>query len=261
MDDIKKIVPCLDFKNGRVVKGKQFISLADAGDPEEFAAFYESEGADELAFLDISATLEHRATLIDAVKRVAGRIRIPLTVGGGIGSVEDAGRIFNAGASKVSVNTAAVKNPALISDLAKEFGSERVVVAIDAKRVHKTVDYSFGKSGWKVYINGGTKDSGIDAVEWARRAYAFGAGELLVTSVDRDGGKDGYDIFLIRAVSDAAHIPVTASGGAGCKEDFLLALTEGNASAALAASLFHFREIRIGELKRYLKESGVNVKI
>jgi len=253
MSNLKKIIPCLDFKDGRVVKGIHFEGVRDAGDAVENARFYESEGADELAFLDISATVEGRGTLIEAVRRVAKSISVPLAVGGGIRTPEDAEAILGAGASKISINSAAVINPGLLSECADRFGSGRVICAIDAK--------DMGNGRWTVHINGGMKDTGLDAVEWARKAEAYGAGEILLTSIDRDGVKNGYDIPLTRAVSDAVGIPVTASGGAGSQEDFLLALTKGGAQSALAASLFHFREVNIGELKRYLKENGVEVRI
>jgi len=246
--NIKKIIPCLDFKNGRVVKGVNFENVVDAGDPVENAVFYEKEGADELAFLDISATVEGRGTLVDAVRKVAQSITIPLAVGGGIRSVADAKKILDAGASKISINSAAVDRPELIAECAREFGSARVISAIDA-------DGANGR--WSVYVNGGMKDTGLDAVEWARRIESLGAGEILLTSIGRDGVKNGYDIELTRAVAEAVKIPVTASGGAGKREDFLAALTGGKAAAALAASLFHFREIRIGELKAYLRDHGV----
>lgn len=249
--DTKKIIPCLDFKDGRVVKGVNFAGMRDAGDPVENAVFYEKEGADELAFLDIAATVEGRETLTEAVKRVAANIRIPLTVGGGIRTVADAERILSAGAAKISINSAAVKRPELIAECVKKFGSGRVIVAIDTK------ESAPGK--WNVYINGGTVDTGIDAVEWAKKAESLGAGGLLPTSIDRDGAKTGYDIKSIRSIAEAVKIPVIASGGAGTKEDFLAALTDGKASAALAASLFHFREIKIPELKAYLKANNVAV--
>ena len=248
----KKIVPCLDFYNGHVVKGVHFENVREVGDAVENAKFYEAQGADELAFLDISATVEGRDTLVDAVKKVTAVISIPLCVGGGIRTLADAERIIAAGASKISINSAAVLNPALITECATKLGKERVVCAIDAKLT--------STERWTVFINGGQKDTGIEAVKWARFVADLGAGEILLTSIDRDGVKNGYDIPLTRAVSDAVKIPVTASGGAGKKEDFLSALTLGGAQTALAASLFHFREIRIPELKAYLKANGVAVR-
>ena len=251
--DYKKIIPCLDFKNGRVVKGVNFEEIRDAGDAVENAIFYEKEGADELTFLDISATVEGRDTLIDSVRRVAEKISIPLAVGGGIRCVQDAKNILDAGAAKISINSAAVLNPSVISECAKAISGARVIAAIDAKQI--------GSKRWAVYINGGTKNTGLDAIDWAREVEALGAGEILLTSIDRDGVKNGYDIELTHAVSAAVKIPVTASGGAGKKEDFLDALTKGGAQAALAASLFHFREVNIQELKKYLQDNGVRVRL
>lgn len=250
----KRIIPCLDVLGGRVVKGVNFVDFRDAGDPAENAAFYEKAGADELVLLDITASTEGRDTMADVVRRVAGCISIPFTVGGGIRTCEDFDRIFKAGADKVSVNSAAVRRPELVSEAAERFGSSRVVVAIDAKRRED------GK-GWDVYINGGRVNTGLDAVEWSARAAELGAGEILLTSMDRDGTKDGFDIELTSAVAEKAGIPVTASGGAGRKEHFYEALTEGKADAALAASLFHFREIEIRGLKLWLKEKGVEVRV
>ncbi|NLH96448.1 MAG: imidazole glycerol phosphate synthase subunit HisF [Clostridiaceae bacterium] len=250
----KRIIPCLDVLGGRVVKGVNFVDFRDAGDPAENAAFYEKAGADELVLLDITASTEGRDTMADVVRRVAGCISIPFTVGGGIRTCEDFDRIFKAGADKVSVNSAAVRRPELVSEAAERFGSSRVVVAIDAKRRED------GK-GWDVYINGGRVNTGLDAVEWSARAAELGAGEILLTSMDRDGTKDGFDIELTSAVAEKAGIPVTASGGAGRKEHFYEALTEGKADAALAASLFHFREIDIRGLKLWLKEKGVEVRV
>lgn len=250
----KRIIPCLDVLGGRVVKGVNFVDFRDAGDPAENAAFYEKAGADELVLLDITASTEGRDTMADVVRRVAGCISIPFTVGGGIRTCEDFDRIFKAGADKVSVNSAAVRRPELVSEAAERFGSSRVVVAIDAKRRED------GK-GWDVYINGGRVNTGLDAVEWSARAAELGAGEILLTSMDRDGTKDGFDIELTSAVAEKAGIPVTASGGAGRKEHFYEALTEGKADAALAASLFHFREIDIRGLKFWLKEKGVEVRV
>jgi len=251
---IKKIIPCLDIFEGRVVKGVNFINLADAGDPVENAKAYCGAGADELAFLDITATTEGRKTVLDLVEKVARVVTVPFTVGGGIRTAKDFGDTLNAGADKVLINTSAVKNPDLINELKDKYGSERVVIAIDFRR-------NADSSGWDVYINGGTASANLDAVAWAREACARGAGTILPTSMDYDGTKDGYDIEATRAIKQAVNVPVIASGGAGCMEDFYKALTEGQSDAALAASLFHFREIDIMELKRYLAGRGVEVKI
>ena len=250
----KRIIPCLDVKNGRVVKGVNFVNLIDAGDPVECAKIYDKAGADELVFLDITASSDARDTVTDMVNAVAKNVFIPFTVGGGIRSVEDFRRILNAGADKVSVNSAAVKNPQLISDAAEKFGRQCVVVAIDAKA-------RSDKSGWDVYLNGGRVNTGIDAVEWAKKAEELGAGEILLTSMDCDGTKAGYDIELTRIISENAGIPVIASGGAGKMEHFLDAFREAKADAVLAASLFHFREIEIMDLKRYLSENGESVRL
>ena len=250
----KRIIPCLDVKDGRVVKGVNFVDLIDAGDPVECAAAYDSAGADELVFLDITASSDGRKTTVDMVRRVAERIFIPFTVGGGIRSVEDFREILNAGADKVSVNSAAIKRPALISEAADKFGSQCVVCAIDAKRRPDG-------EGWTIYLNGGRVDTGIDALEWAKKAEELGAGEILLTSMDCDGTKSGYDLELTRAVSENAGIPVIASGGAGKMEHFLDAFREGKADAVLAASLFHFREIEIRDLKKYLRDNGESVRL
>ncbi|HEX8558908.1 MAG TPA: imidazole glycerol phosphate synthase subunit HisF [Pyrinomonadaceae bacterium] len=250
----KRIIPCLDVKDGRVVKGIRFASLADAGDPVEQGKRYDLEGADELTFLDITASSDRRAIVADLVRRVADEVFIPLTVGGGLGSVEDVRALLRAGADKVSLNTAAVERPGLITEGATVFGSQCVVVAVDARRRAR------GAAGWEVYTHGGRKAAGRDAVEWAARAEELGAGEILLTSMDRDGTRDGYDLELTRAVSDAVSIPVIASGGAGRPEHFYEALTEGGASAVLAASLFHFGELTIGDVKNYLRERGVVVR-
>ena len=247
----RRIIPCLDVKEGRVVKGVNFVRLRDAGDPVEQALVYDKEGADELVFLDITASYEKRKIMIDVVKRTAEVVFMPFTVGGGIRTLEDMYELLKAGADKVSINTAAVENPKLIYEGAKRFGSQCVVVAIDAKRKG---------SSWEVYIHGGRTPTGMDAVEWARRAEDMGAGEILLTSMDRDGTKMGYDIELTRAISENVGIPVIASGGAGKKEHFLEAFTEAKADAALAASIFHFREISIRELKEFLREKGVCVR-
>lgn len=249
----KRIIPCLDVNNGRVVKGVNFVNLIDAGDPVECAKVYDKAGADELVFLDITASSDNRDTVVDMVKAVAKQVFIPFTVGGGIRSVEDFRKILNAGADKVSVNSAAVKNPNLIKEAAEKFGRQCVVVAIDAKR-HE-------KGGWDVYLNGGRVNTGIDALKWAKQAEELGAGEILLTSMDCDGTKAGYDIELTRAVSESVSIPVIASGGAGTMEHFLSAFREGKADAVLAASLFHFKEIEIKDLKQYLRDNGESVRL
>ncbi len=248
----KRIIPCLDVKNGRVVKGVSFVNLRDAGDPVECAAAYDKQGADELVLLDIMASHEGRSTMIDIVRRVASQVFIPFTVGGGIRTVEDFKELLRAGADKISVNSAAVKNPALINEAAYKFGSQCVVCAIDAKR---------REGGWEVYLNGGRVPTGIDAVEWAEEAVSRGAGEILLTSMDCDGQKTGYDVELTRAVSEAVGVPVIASGGAGKAEHFLDVLTNGKADAVLAASLFHFNELPVPELKKYLKENNISVRL
>lgn len=250
----KRIIPCLDVKNGRVVKGVNFVNLIDAGDPVECAKVYDKAGADELVFLDITASSDGRDTVLDMVERVAREIFIPFTVGGGIRTAEDFRNILKAGADKVAVNSAAIKNPQLISEAAQKFGSQCVVCAIDAKR-------RTDGSGWDVYLNGGRVNTGIDALEWARDAEKLGAGEILLTSMDADGTKKGYDLELTRRISENANIPVIASGGAGTLEHFYDAFTLGNADACLAASLFHFREIEICDLKKYLKNKGIDMRI
>jgi len=249
----KRIVPCLDTLHGKLVKGVNFMNIMEVGDPAEFAERYERQGADELVLLDIGATPEGKATMLDAVKRVAERISVPLAAGGGIRSVEDARAILEAGASKVSVNTAAVRNPELIRDLSREFGSKRVVSAIDGKRV--------GGNKWGVYINGGRNPTGIDMIEWARRVKSLGAGEVLYTGVDTDGTREGYDLDGTRAIAEATGLPVIASGGAGRLEHFRDALTVGKADGALAASLFHFCIYTVDEVKRYLRGQGIPVKL
>ncbi len=248
----KRIIPCLDLKNGRVVKGTNFVDLRDAGDPVEAAMEYDRQGADELVLLDITASSDSRDIMADIVSRVADSIFIPFTVGGGIRTVEDFTRILRAGADKVSVNSAALKDPALISRAAEKFGSQCVVVAMDAKRS--------SKGNWTLYLNGGRVDTGKDAVEWAKEAQALGAGELLLTSMDCDGVKNGYDLELTRAVSQAVSIPVIASGGAGALSHFADAFRFGSADAVLAASLFHFKEVTIPELKAYLSREGIPVR-
>jgi cyclase len=249
----KRIIPCLDVDAGRVVKGIRFVSLVDAGDPVEQGKRYDLEGADELTFLDITASSDKRAIVAGLVRRVADEVFIPLCVGGGLGSIEDVRAVLRAGADKVSLNTAAVERPDLITEGATVFGSQCMVVAVDARRRKEG-------EGWDVYTHGGRRNVGWDAVEWAARAEALGAGEILLTSMDRDGTRDGYDVELTRAVAGAVSIPVIASGGAGRLEHFYEALTNGGASAVLAASLFHFGEFQIGEVKSYLRERGVLVR-
>ena len=250
----KRIIPCLDVHNGRVVKGVNFVNLKDAGDPVEIGAAYDKAGADELVFLDITASSDARAIKTELVRKVAERVFIPFTVGGGIRTVEDFRDILREGADKVAVNTAAILNPELISRAADKFGSQCVVVAIDAKRRPDG-------SGWNIYKNGGRVDMGIDALEWAEKAYKLGAGELLVTSMDKDGTKDGYDLELTSRISELVKIPVIASGGAGNLAHFKDALTVGRADAALAASLFHYKELEINEVKQYLRNEGVSVRL
>ncbi len=250
----KRIIPCLDVHQGRVVKGVNFVNLKDAGDPVEIAAIYDKSGADELVFLDITATSDARSIMLDMVRKTAEQVYIPFTVGGGIRTVEDFREILKQGADKISVNSAALKRPELISEAALKFGSQCVVVAIDAKRKE-------GQDGWDVYINGGRINYEKDVVEWAIEAEKRGAGEILLTSMDCDGTKNGYDIALTKAVSEAVKIPVIASGGAGTKEHFYEALTSGKADAALAASLFHYKELEIRDLKAYLRERDVEVRV
>lgn len=248
----KRIIPCLDVNNGRVVKGTNFVNLRDAGDPVEAAKAYDAQGADELVFLDITASAQARNIILDMVAQVADSIFIPFTVGGGIRTVDDFNALLRAGADKVSVNSAAIRNPSLIQEAAEKFGSQCVVCAIDAKRRPE--------GGWTVYLNGGRVDTGLDAVEWAKQAVDLGAGEILLTSMDCDGVKNGYDLELTRAVSDSANVPVIASGGAGAMEHFYDAFTAGHADAVLAASLFHFGEITIPDLKAYLAGRGISVR-
>lgn len=250
----KRIIPCLDVDNNRVVKGINFVNLRDAGDPVEVAKAYDKAGADELVFLDITASSDHRKTVVDMVRKVAENVFIPFTVGGGIRTVDDFKEILREGADKVAVNSAAIDNPRLVADAAYKFGSQCVVVAIDAKR-------RSDNSGWNIFKHGGRLDTGIDAVEWAKKVCKLGAGEILLTSMDCDGTKNGYDIELTNAVSSVVNIPVIASGGAGTKEHFYEALTKGNADAALAASLFHYKELEIKDLKEYLSSQGVSVRL
>lgn len=250
----KRIIPCLDVNNGRVVKGVNFVNLRDAGDPVEVAAEYDRAGADEVVFLDITASSDARKTVVDMVRRVAEKVFIPFTVGGGIRTVDDFKEILREGADKISVNSAAINNPYLISEAADKFGSQCVVVAIDAKR-------RADGSGWNIYKNGGRIDTGLDAVEWAVRVHELGCGEILLTSMDCDGVKNGYDIELTRAIASEVSIPVIASGGAGAREHFYDALTEGKADAALAASLFHYKELEIRDLKQYLADRGLPMRL
>ncbi len=273
----KRIIPCLDVKDGRVVKGVHFKNLRDAGDPVQNAAFYSKEGADELVFLDITATIENRKTVVEMVKATARKVFIPFTVGGGIRGIKDIEILLKSGADKISINTAAVKNPELIKESSRKFGSQCIVSAIDAKRVVRrascvvrrekqknlstfNLQLSTG-SKWEVYINGGNTPAGIDAVKWAKKVEKLGAGEILLTSMDRDGTKDGYDIELTRAISEAVKIPVIASGGAGNLKHLYEALTKGKADAALAASIFHYRTYSIRQTKEYLKKRGIAVRI
>ena len=248
----KRIIPCLDVNNGRVVKGVNFVQLRDAGDPVEIAKAYDAAGADELVFLDITASCEQRDTVVDMVRCVAANVFIPFTVGGGIRTVDDFKRLLREGADKISVNSAAIDRPELISEAADKFGSQCVVVAIDAKRRED--------GGWNIYKHGGRLDTGIDAIEWAKKVETLGAGEILLTSMDCDGTKAGYDLALTRAIADAVSIPVIASGGAGTLEHFYDALTEGGADAALAASLFHYKELEISQVKDYLADKGISVR-
>ena len=250
----KRIIPCLDVNNGRVVKGVNFVNLRDAGDPVEIAKAYDAAGADEVVFLDITASSDNRHTVVDMVRAVAANVFIPFTVGGGIRSVDDFKMLLREGADKISINSSAIMNPSLIHDAAMKFGSQCVVVAIDAKR-------RADGSGWNIYKNGGRIDVGIDAVEWAEKVCRMGAGEILLTSMDCDGTKAGYDIELTRAIAEAVSVPVIASGGAGTMEHFYEALTDGKADAALAASLFHYKELEIREVKEYLREKGLSVRL
>lgn len=249
----KRIIPCLDVKDGRVVKGTNFVGLRDAGDPVELAKVYDSKLADELVFLDITASSDGRKTMVDVVERVASEVFIPFTVGGGIRTVEDIRVMLKAGADKVSLNTAAVKNPELLAEGAKRFGRQCIVLAVDARRS--------GDSTWEVYINGGRTPTGMDVIEWIKRGVELGAGEILLTSMDKDGTKDGYDIPLTKAVSEAVNVPVIASGGAGELEHFGQVFTEGKADAVLAASVFHYGQFTVGQVKEYLKTCGAEVRL
>lgn len=249
----KRIIPCLDVKDGRVVKGTNFVGLRDAGDPVELASVYDKEMADELIFLDITASCEERNTMVQVVEQTASQVFIPFTVGGGIRTVEDIRKMLKAGADKVSLNTAAIKNPDLIAEGAKRFGSQCIVLAVDARQA--------GQDKWEVYINGGRTPTGLDVLEWVKKGVSLGAGEILLTSMDKDGTKDGYDIPLTRAVSEVVNVPVIASGGAGKMEHFYEVLTEGKADAVLAASVFHFGQFTVGEVKTFLREKGVDVRL
>ncbi|HIF72094.1 MAG TPA: imidazole glycerol phosphate synthase subunit HisF [Dehalococcoidia bacterium] len=263
----RRVIPCLDVDNGRVVKGVSFVDIRDAGDPAELAAFYNAEGADELVFLDITASSDNRNTMVDVVEKVSSEVFIPLTVGGGIRSVDNMRRMLEAGADKVAVNSAAVANPQLIEDCAKEFGNQCVVLAMDVKRVDDPVVTELEGFGaipaeamWQVYTHGGRRPTALDAVKWARQATDLGAGELLVTSMDADGQKTGYDNELLSVISDSVTVPVIASGGAGELDHFYDALVEGKSDAVLAASLFHFGELRVSEVKSYLAERGIPMR-
>ena len=250
----KRIIPCLDIKNGRVVKGVNFLDLRDAGDPVENAITYDAEGADELVFLDVTASHERRDIVLDVVRRVADSVFIPFTVGGGVRTADDVKAILRAGADKVGINTAAVERPEVLSEGAERFGAQCIVLAVDARRVP-------GENRWEVVTYGGRRPTGIDVVEWSARAERLGAGEILLTSMDADGTEAGYDIELTRAVADAVNIPVIASGGAGKLEDFAEVLTTGKAGAALAASLFHYHKLSVGEIKDYLAHQGIPVRM
>jgi len=257
---VKRIIPCLDVRNGRVVKGVQFVDIRDAGDPVEVAQLYDREGADELVFLDITASYEQRKVILEVVAHTAEQVFMPLTVGGGVSSIEDMRNLLNAGPDKVSVNTAAVKDPGLVERAALRFGSQCIVVAIDARQVHRITDGADSESRWEVYTHGGRIPTGLDAVEWAVRVARLGAGEILLTSMDRDGTQEGYDLELTQAVSSAVGIPVIASGGVGTIEHLYEGLTQGKADAVLAASIFHFRTHTVGEVKAYLASRGVPMR-
>jgi len=253
----KRIIPCLDVENGRVVKGVKFLDIRDAGDPVEVAKRYNQEGADEVVFLDITASHEDRETMVHIVERMAEEVFIPLTVGGGIRTLEDIRKMLNAGADKVSINSAAVYEPEFVRKASERFGAQCIVVAIDAKRV----DDVNGEARWEIFTHGGRKPTGIDAIEWAKKMADYGAGEILLTSMDRDGTKDGFDLPLTRAVSDAVNIPVIASGGVGNLQHLADGITQGKASAVLAASIFHFQESTVGEAKRFMQAQGIEVRV
>ena len=252
----KRIIPCLDVTHGRVVKGVNFVGLRDAGDPVEIARRYDEQGADELTFLDITASSDERDIILHIIEAVAAQVFIPLTVGGGVRQVDDVRRLLHAGADKVSMNTSAVQNPQLVADAAARFGSQCIVVAIDAKQVGSEV-----APRWEVFTHGGRKATGLDAVEWAKRMEALGAGEILLTSMDRDGTKNGFDLALVRAVSDAVNIPVIASGGVGNLDHLVTGVTEGHADAVLAASIFHFGEYTVRQAKQYMAQHGIEVRL
>ncbi|MEW5756998.1 MAG: imidazole glycerol phosphate synthase subunit HisF [Pseudomonadota bacterium] len=253
----KRIIPCLDVDNGRVVKGVQFVEIRDAGDPVEIARRYDQQGADELVFLDITASADNRATMVHVVEQVAGQVFIPLTVGGGIRSNEDIRRMLNAGADKVSINTAAVQRPEFVKEAAERFGSQCIVVAIDAKKVSKPGE----PDRWEIFTHGGRKPTGIDAVAWARKMVEYGAGEILLTSMDRDGTKDGFDLALVRAISDAVSVPVIASGGVGTLDHLVDGVTKGGADAVLAASIFHFGTYTVEQAKQHMAGKGIEVRL
>ncbi|WP_457612251.1 imidazole glycerol phosphate synthase subunit HisF [Methanocaldococcus sp.] len=263
----KRIIPCLDIKDGRVVKGTKFLNLKDAGDPVELSEYYDNEGADELVFLDITASAEKRDIIIDVVERTAEKVFIPLTVGGGVKSIKDFRNLLNAGADKVSINTAAVKNPSLIKEASEIFGSQCVVVAIDAKRVYEKredknlVKVEDGYCWFEVYIYGGRKGTGIDAIEWAKKVEELGAGEILLTSIDKDGTKSGYDLYLTKAISEAVNIPIIASGGAGKPEHVYDAFVKGKADAALMAGILHYGEYKIKDIKEFCYNKGIPIRL
>jgi cyclase len=256
----KRVIPCLDVTAGRVVKGVNFVALRDAGDPVEIAARYDEQGADELCFLDITASSDERDILLHVIEAVAARVFIPLTVGGGVRKVEDVRRLLNAGADKVSINTAAVQNPALVREASSIVGNQCIVVAIDAKRI-VSPEASENAAGWEVYTHGGRKATGIDAVQWARQMQDAGAGEILLTSMDRDGTRDGFDLALTRAVSEAVGVPVIASGGVGTMRHFADGIVEGRADAVLAASVFHFGELTVRQVKEHMRSRGIEVRL
>ncbi|MGR9072770.1 MAG: imidazole glycerol phosphate synthase subunit HisF [Gammaproteobacteria bacterium] len=253
----KRIIPCLDVDNGRVVKGVKFIDIRDAGDPVEVARRYDREGADEITFLDITASSDNRETMVHVVEQVAGEVFIPLTVGGGIRTLDDIRRMLNAGADKVGINTAAVFNPEFVREAARRFGSQCIVVAIDAKKVSRPGE----PDRWEIFTHGGRKPTGLDAVEWAKKMVAYGAGEILLTSMDRDGTREGFDLALTRAISEAVSVPVIASGGVGCLDHLVDGVTEGKADAVLAASIFHFGEYTIEQAKERMAEKGIEVRL
>lgn len=257
----KRVIPCLDVNAGRVVKGVNFLGLRDAGDPVEIARRYDEQGADELAFLDITASSDGRGLILPIIERVAAQVFIPLTVGGGVRSVEDVRRLLNAGADKVSINTAAVERPQLVADAAARYGSQCIVVAVDAKRAEPATGHGAGASRWEVYTHGGRRPAGLDAVEWGRRMQRLGAGEILLTSMDRDGTRSGFDLELTRAFSDALDIPIIASGGVGNLDHLVQGIVAGRADAVLAASIFHYGEFTVRQAKEHLLASGIEVRM